>query len=62
MSAVLSIFYLKEKHFKNDNPSRNFEMAVSYSVTFPVMVLLLLIAFTGYLEVNKTINWISPNS
>ncbi|XP_026183160.1 adenylate cyclase type 2 [Mastacembelus armatus] len=29
---------------------RNFEMAVSYGATFPVIVLLLFIAFTGYLE------------
>lgn len=28
-------------------------MAVSYGATFPVLVLLLSIAFTGYLEVNK---------
>lgn len=28
-------------------------MAVSYGATFPVIVLLLSIAFTGYLEVNK---------
>ncbi|XP_068163759.1 adenylate cyclase type 2-like [Antennarius striatus] len=28
----------------------NFEMAVSYGATFPVLVLLLTIAFTGYLE------------
>lgn len=33
--------------------SSNFEMAVSYGATFPVIVLLLSIAFTGYLEVNK---------
>lgn len=31
----------------------NFEMAVSYGATFPVLVLLLSIGFTGYLEVNK---------
>ncbi|TMS02156.1 Adenylate cyclase type 2 [Larimichthys crocea] len=30
--------------------TNNFEMAVSYGATFPVMVLLLSIAFTGYLE------------
>lgn len=39
-----------------ENPScllSNFEMAVSYGATFPVMVLLLSIGFTGYLEVNK---------
>ncbi|KAM3857547.1 adenylate cyclase type 4-like [Diretmus argenteus] len=29
---------------------RNFEMAVSYGATFPVLVLLLSIVFTGYLE------------
>lgn len=29
----------------------NFEMAVSYGATFPVLILLLSIAFTGYLEV-----------
>lgn len=29
-------------------------MAVSYGATFPVIVLLLSIAFTGYLEVKKT--------
>lgn len=28
-------------------------MAVSYGATFPVLVLILSIAFTGYLEVNK---------
>lgn len=28
-------------------------MAVSYGATFPVIVLLLSIAFTGYLEVNN---------
>lgn len=33
--------------------SSNFEMAVSYGATFPVIVLLLSIAFTGYLEVNS---------
>lgn len=32
---------------------RNFVMAVSYGVTFAVMVVFLFIAFTGYLEVNK---------
>lgn len=31
--------------------SSNFEMAVSYGSTFPVIILLLSIAFTGYLEV-----------
>lgn len=31
----------------------NFEMAVSYGATFPVLVLLLFIGFTGYLEVKK---------
>uniref|UniRef100_A0AAX7SPW8 adenylate cyclase n=1 Tax=Astatotilapia calliptera TaxID=8154 RepID=A0AAX7SPW8_ASTCA len=31
----------------------NFVMAVSYGVTFAVMVVFLFIAFTGYLEVNK---------
>ncbi|XP_072231931.1 adenylate cyclase type 4-like isoform X2 [Leuresthes tenuis] len=44
--------------------AKNFEMAVSYSVTFPVMVLLLLIAFTGYLEKWRSkmplnVQWIS---
>lgn len=29
-------------------------MAVSYGATFPVLVLLLSIGFTGYLEVNHT--------
>ncbi|XP_060922325.1 adenylate cyclase type 4-like [Limanda limanda] len=43
---------------------RNFEMAVSYGVTFPVIVLLLSIAFTGYLEKWRSkmpvgIQWIS---
>ncbi|CAJ1085887.1 adenylate cyclase type 2-like [Xyrichtys novacula] len=43
---------------------KNFEMAVSYGVTFPVMVLFLSIAFTGYLEKWRTkmpvgIQWIS---
>lgn len=37
-------------------PSSNFEMAVSYGATFPVLVLLMSIAFTGYLEVNKHLN------
>uniref|UniRef100_A0A669CSV5 adenylate cyclase n=1 Tax=Oreochromis niloticus TaxID=8128 RepID=A0A669CSV5_ORENI len=32
---------------------RDFVMAVSYGVTFAVMVVFLFIAFTGYLEVNK---------
>ncbi|XP_044038997.1 adenylate cyclase type 4-like isoform X2 [Siniperca chuatsi] len=42
----------------------NFEMAVSYGVTFPVLVLLLSIAFTGYLEKWRSkmplgVQWIS---
>ncbi|KAI3376219.1 hypothetical protein L3Q82_016733 [Scortum barcoo] len=42
----------------------NFEMAVSYGATFPVMVLLLSIAFTGYLEkwrskMPLSVQWIS---
>ncbi|KAM6960404.1 adenylate cyclase type 2 [Tautogolabrus adspersus] len=42
----------------------NFEMAVSYGVTFPVLVFLLSIAFTGYLEKWRTkmplgVQWIS---
>ncbi|KAI9546251.1 hypothetical protein NQZ68_028687 [Dissostichus eleginoides] len=42
----------------------NFEMAVSYGVTFPVFVLLLSIAFTGYLEKWRSkmplgVQWIS---
>ncbi|TWW63515.1 adenylate cyclase type 4-like [Takifugu flavidus] len=42
----------------------NFEMAVSYGATFPVLVLLLSIGFTGYLEKWRTkmpsgIQWIS---
>ncbi|KAM4537307.1 adenylate cyclase type 4 isoform 1-T2 [Odontesthes bonariensis] len=44
--------------------ARNFEMAVSYGVTFPAMVLLLFIAFTGYLEKWRSkmplnVQWIS---
>ncbi|XP_049922381.1 adenylate cyclase type 4-like [Epinephelus moara] len=43
---------------------KNFEIAVSYSVTFPVLVLLLSIAFTGYLEkwrskMPLSVQWIS---
>ncbi|KAG7495822.1 adenylate cyclase type 4-like [Solea senegalensis] len=43
---------------------RNFELAVSYGATFPVLVLLLSIAFTGYLEKWRSkipfgIQWIS---
>ncbi|XP_041842432.1 adenylate cyclase type 4-like isoform X2 [Melanotaenia boesemani] len=43
---------------------RNFEMAVSYGVTFPVMVLLLFVAFTGYLKrwrskMPLNVQWIS---
>ncbi|XP_029382273.1 adenylate cyclase type 4 [Echeneis naucrates] len=43
---------------------KNFELAVSYSATFPVLVLLLSIAFTGYLEKWRTkmplgVQWIS---
>ncbi|XP_061664578.1 adenylate cyclase type 4-like isoform X2 [Syngnathoides biaculeatus] len=43
---------------------KNFELAVSYSATFPVLVLLLSIAFCGYLQkwhskVPPRINWIS---
>ncbi|XP_070785659.1 adenylate cyclase type 4-like [Enoplosus armatus] len=42
----------------------NFEMAVSYGATFPVMVLFLSIAFTGYLEkwrskMPLSVQWIS---
>ncbi|XP_054456918.1 adenylate cyclase type 2-like isoform X2 [Anoplopoma fimbria] len=42
----------------------NFEMAVSYGTTFPVLVLLLSIAFTGYLEKWRTkmplsVQWVS---
>lgn len=42
----------------------NFEMAVSYGATFPVIVLLLSIAFTGYLEkwhskIPSSIQWMS---
>uniref|UniRef100_A0A8D3AUB9 Adenylate cyclase type 4 n=1 Tax=Scophthalmus maximus TaxID=52904 RepID=A0A8D3AUB9_SCOMX len=42
----------------------NFEMAVSYGATFPVLVLLLSIAFTGYLEKWRSkmpvgVQWIS---
>ncbi|KAK5848238.1 hypothetical protein PBY51_005870 [Eleginops maclovinus] len=42
----------------------NFEMAVSYGVTFPVLVLILSIAFTGYLEKWRSkmplgVQWIS---
>nr|XP_046236260.1 adenylate cyclase type 2-like [Scatophagus argus]XP_046236261.1 adenylate cyclase type 2-like [Scatophagus argus]XP_046236262.1 adenylate cyclase type 2-like [Scatophagus argus]XP_046236263.1 adenylate cyclase type 2-like [Scatophagus argus] len=42
----------------------NFEMAVSYGATFPVLVLLLSIAFTGYLEkwrskMPLSVQWIS---
>ncbi|XP_068443810.1 adenylate cyclase type 2-like [Clinocottus analis] len=44
--------------------ANNFEMAVSYGVTFPVLVLLLSVAFTGYLEKWRTkmppsVQWIS---
>ncbi|XP_041635932.1 adenylate cyclase type 2-like [Cheilinus undulatus] len=43
---------------------KNFEMAVSYGVTFPVLILLLSIAFTGYLEKWRSkmpvgVQWIS---
>ncbi|KAG7221479.1 hypothetical protein INR49_002454 [Caranx melampygus] len=43
---------------------KNFELAVSYGATFPVLVLLLAIAFTGYLEKWRTkipvgVQWIS---
>ncbi|XP_022623874.1 adenylate cyclase type 2-like [Seriola dumerili] len=43
---------------------KNFELAVSYGATFPVLVLLLSIAFTGYLEKWRTkiplgVQWIS---
>ncbi|XP_068584387.1 adenylate cyclase type 2-like [Cebidichthys violaceus] len=43
---------------------KNFQMAVSYGVTFPVLVLLLSIAFTGYLEkwrskMPLSVQWIS---
>ncbi|XP_008277916.1 adenylate cyclase type 4 [Stegastes partitus] len=43
---------------------RNFEMAVSYGATFPVFVLLLSVAFTGYLEkwrskMPLSVQWIS---
>ncbi|XP_042367782.1 adenylate cyclase type 4-like [Plectropomus leopardus] len=43
---------------------KNFEMAVSYGATFPVLVLLLSIAFTGYLEKWRSkmplgVQWIS---
>ncbi|KAM6894270.1 adenylate cyclase type 2 [Lycodopsis pacificus] len=42
----------------------NFEMAVSYGVTFPVLVVLMAIAFTGYLEkwrskMPLSVQWIS---
>lgn len=39
-------------------------MAVSYGVTFPVLVLLLSIAFTGYLEVNAHLElyWVEVQS
>ncbi|XP_029310663.1 adenylate cyclase type 4 [Cottoperca gobio] len=44
--------------------NNNFQMAVSYGATFPVLVLLLSIAFTGYLEKWRTkmptgVQWIS---
>lgn len=44
--------------------TNNFQMAVSYGATFPVMVLLLSIAFTGYLEKWRSkmpvgVQWIS---
>ncbi|XP_076018718.1 adenylate cyclase type 2 [Genypterus blacodes] len=43
---------------------KNFVMAVSYGVTFPVMVLILSIAFTGYLQkwykkMPESVQWIS---
>ncbi|KAF3697720.1 Adenylate cyclase type 2 [Channa argus] len=43
---------------------RNFQMAVSYGATFPVLVLILSIAFTGYLEKWRSkiplgVHWIS---
>ncbi|XP_034533153.1 adenylate cyclase type 2-like [Notolabrus celidotus] len=43
---------------------KNFELAVSYGVTFPVLVLILSIAFTGYLEKWRSkmpmgVQWIS---
>ncbi|KAK9524963.1 hypothetical protein VZT92_017319 [Zoarces viviparus] len=43
---------------------KNFEMAVSYGVTFPVLVVLMSIAFTGYLEkwrskMPLSVQWIS---
>ncbi|XP_034412641.1 adenylate cyclase type 2-like [Cyclopterus lumpus] len=46
---------------------KNFVMAVSYGVTFPVLVLLLSVAFTGYLEKWRTkmplsVQWISSLS
>ncbi|XP_062300894.1 adenylate cyclase type 2-like [Scomber scombrus] len=46
---------------------KNFEMAVSYGATFPVLVLLLSIVFTGYLEkwrskMPLSVQWISSLS
>ncbi|XP_053199115.1 adenylate cyclase type 4-like [Scomber japonicus] len=46
---------------------KNFEMAVSYGTTFPVLVLLLSIVFTGYLEkwrskMPLSVQWISSLS
>lgn len=45
--------YIYMYHFSFFFHPSNFEMAVSYGATFPVIVLLLSIAFTGYLEVKE---------
>ncbi|XP_034088350.1 adenylate cyclase type 4-like [Gymnodraco acuticeps] len=57
--VFVTIFAVQILVSKND-----FEMAVSYGVTFPVFVLLLSIAFTGYLEKWRSkmplvVQWIS---